>query len=76
MYVNNYNNDNKTKSGLGIVSIFEVVGIVFIVLKLCKVIDWSWWLVLLPIYAPIFLYFFIIGVAVCLYTWLLKKRGY
>lgn len=31
----------------------EVLGIVFIVLKLVGVIDWSWWLVLLPIYAPL-----------------------
>lgn len=26
------------------------LGLVFITLKLCAVIDWSWWLVLLPIY--------------------------
>ena len=31
--------------GLDLVS---VLGIVFIILKLCKVIDWSWWWVLLP----------------------------
>ena len=29
------------------------VGLIFIVLKLTEVIDWSWWLVLLPFYAPI-----------------------
>ena len=29
-----------------------LLGIAFIVLKLCGVIDWSWWLVLLPIYGP------------------------
>ena len=28
-----------------------VLGVVFIVLKLVHVIAWSWWLVLLPIYA-------------------------
>jgi hypothetical protein len=27
--------------------------IAFIVLKLCKVIDWSWWWVLSPIWIPI-----------------------
>ncbi|BAU40123.1 hypothetical protein [Ralstonia phage RSP15] len=27
-----------------------VLGIVFVVLKLCGVINWSWWLVLLPFY--------------------------
>lgn len=35
------------KSG---VSFAGLLGIVFIVLKLCHVIDWSWWLVLLPLY--------------------------
>jgi hypothetical protein len=28
--------------------ITEAITIVFVVLKLCGVIDWSWWLVLLP----------------------------
>jgi len=30
--------------------IFGVLGIVFVVLKLCHIITWSWWLVLLPFY--------------------------
>ena len=34
--------------------------IVFIVLKLCNVIDWSWWLVLLPILIPIGIWLLII----------------
>ena len=38
--------------GTGGVGFFGVLGIVFIVLKLCGVINWSWWLVLLPIYGP------------------------
>ena len=33
-------------------AIIGVLGIVFIILKLTKVISWSWWLVLLPIYGP------------------------
>ena len=37
--------DNQTGIGL-----FGVIGIVFIILKLCHVIKWSWWLVLLPFY--------------------------
>ena len=28
-----------------------LIGGVFIVLKLCGVLDWEWWLVLLPFYA-------------------------
>ena len=27
-----------------------LLGIVFVTLKLCSVISWSWWLVLLPFY--------------------------
>lgn len=33
-------------------SFFGVLGLIFIVLKLCGVIAWSWWIVLLPIYGP------------------------
>jgi len=33
-------------------SLFGVLGVVFVVLKLVEVIDWSWWLVLLPLYGP------------------------
>lgn len=32
------------------VSFFGLLGLLFIALKLCAVIDWSWWLVLLPLY--------------------------
>jgi len=37
----------ETSSGIGF---FRLLAIVFIVLKLTEYIDWSWWLVLLPIY--------------------------
>lgn len=37
----------------GGIGFFEVLGLVFIVLKLCGVIDWSWWWVLAPIWMPI-----------------------
>lgn len=35
-----------TSGGISFVGLLQVA---FIVLKLCKVIDWSWWLVLSPI---------------------------
>ena len=35
------------ENGIGL---FTVLGIVFTVLKLVGVINWSWWLVLLPFY--------------------------
>lgn len=40
--------DNKTTYSTGGVSVCTVIGIVFLILKLVGVIDWSWWLVLLP----------------------------
>lgn len=41
-------------AGIGI-GIFDVVGIVFIILKLVGVINWSWWWVLAPIWIPVVL---------------------
>ena len=37
-------------SGIGFVSLLALS---FIVLKLCSVITWSWWVVLLPLEIPI-----------------------
>lgn len=43
--------DNKTTSGgIGFTSLLLIA---FIVLKLCDVIDWSWWWVLSPFWIPI-----------------------
>jgi hypothetical protein len=33
--------------------ILGILGIVFVTLKLCGVINWSWWWVLLPFYGPL-----------------------
>ena len=41
---------NNTNKGIGFCGL---LGVAFIVLKLCNVIDWSWWWVLLPIYGPL-----------------------
>ena len=38
-------------------SFTTTLGLIFIVLKLCEVINWSWWLVLLPFYYLIILIF-------------------
>lgn len=45
--------------------ILGLLGIAFIVLKLCGVINWSWWLVLLPIYGPIVLTLIAVCIIVC-----------
>lgn len=44
-------NSTNSLSGGGI-GFFGLLAIVFIVLKLCKVIDWSWWWVLGPLWIP------------------------
>jgi hypothetical protein len=55
-------NDKKViyTSGGGI-GLGTTLFIVFLVLKLCGVIDWSWWWVFLPLIAP-----YILGTAVLL----------
>ena len=30
------------------IGVFELLGVAFVVLKLCKVITWSWWWVTVP----------------------------
>ena len=46
--------ENKKTSGSGI-GFGGLLTLVFIVLKLCKVINWSWWWVLSPIWIGIVL---------------------
>lgn len=40
-------------------SLFTLLGIVFVVLKLCKVINWNWPVVLTPFIPLVAMYFFI-----------------
>ena len=44
---------DSTNSSRGGISLLGALGIVFIVLKLVGTIDWSWWWVLAPFWAPI-----------------------
>ena len=43
------NKMSNSSSSTGI-SFFGLLGIVFIIFKLTHIIDWSWWLILLPLY--------------------------
>lgn len=45
-------NNNSNGAYIAGLSFTSVLGLIFIVLKLVGVINWSWWLVLLPIYGP------------------------
>lgn len=62
---NVYNTSSSSSAGIGFLG---ALGIVFIVLKLCGVIDWSWWLVTLPIYGGFILWLiFVIVFAIIAY---------
>ena len=57
--------DKKTSTAAkGGMSFLEVLLLVFIVLKLCKVITWSWWWVLSPIWIPIGLWLILLIVTI------------
>lgn len=47
-------------------AIAAVLGIAFVILKLCHVIDWSWWWVTLPFWAWIVVALFAIGIIVAI----------
>lgn len=62
---NNENNVN-VSSGIGFI---EVLQIVFIVLKLVKVINWSWVWVLSPTWIPL-----LITIICLLIAWIIYKK--
>lgn len=45
--------ETNTRAATGGIGFLGALTIAFIVLKLCHVIDWSWWWVLAPIWIPI-----------------------
>ncbi len=50
-------NEVKTNGGIGFTGLLTIV---FIVLKLTKVIDWSWWWVVSPLWIHVALVFVIL----------------
>jgi hypothetical protein len=44
-----------SKPTYGGIGFMKLLALAFIVLKLCNVIDWSWWWVTCPIWGPIVL---------------------
>ena len=62
----NYNTRNENKNvynGIGILGLLQVV---FIALKVAKVIDWSWWLVFIPAWIDIGIFLIIVIIAIIL----------
>lgn len=52
--------NNTVRSGI---NFFELLGVVFIILRLCGVIDWPWVWVLAPIWVPIGLWLLAVLIA-------------
>ena len=52
--------DNSSSGGVGFTSLLQIA---FIALKLCKVIDWSWWYVFVPTIIPFGLAAIIVSVS-------------
>lgn len=63
------NNNNYTTGGI---TAIDVLQIVFIVLKLCGVIKWSWWLVLMPIWISLGIGVILLIILVIYGIWLKK----
>ena len=59
-------NKESGKQGVGAL---ELLSIAFIVLKLCKVIDWSWWWVLSPVWITVV----IVVILLIISFWISKK---
>lgn len=53
--------NNNSNSGVGF---FGLLAILFIALKLTGYINWSWWLVMLPLYGPLL---FVIGIFIVVF---------
>lgn len=59
------------------IGFFSLLGIVFITLKLCGVINWEWWIVTIPLWGGLALSALLFAVAIIFYClgWVLDKAG-
>jgi hypothetical protein len=57
------NNNNSSSGGIGFAGLLTIV---FIILKLCKVISWSWWWVLSPLWISMIISLIIIGIYIAI----------
>ena len=58
-------------SGSGGIGLFGVMFIVFLILKLCGIITWSWWWVTCPLWGPlaiVLLVLLVIGLGVLIFS--------
>ena len=68
---------NETKVNPGNFSVVGLLGVAFVVLKLCGVINWSWWWVTAPFWIPSAIALVIVAVLLGLVglSWLVSKKG-
>lgn len=68
--------NTRTSTTTSGVSILELLTVAFIILKLCHVIDWSWWWVLAPTWIPLALAAVILVICgiIKLIGWILGRR--
>jgi phosphoglycerol transferase MdoB-like AlkP superfamily enzyme len=50
---------NSGSTKIGGIGTLSLLGVAFIILRLCHVIDWSWWWVLSPFWIPIGIVLFV-----------------
>ena len=67
----NNSSSNSASGGIGFVGLLTIV---FIVLKLCHIIDWSWLWVLSPIWITFCFFFSAIVIAFLIYLWKKRRR--
>lgn len=71
------NSSDGASSGIDVAGL---LGVVFVTLKLCNVIDWSWWYVTLPFWGPLALFLVIVAVMfgaagiIALVGWAVDRR--
>ena len=61
-----------SNNGLGLGFAGFVLFVVFLVLKLCKVIAWSWWWVTAPLWIPTIIS--IVAIILCVVVALVSKK--
>lgn len=72
-------NDKTTVASSG-VGLDIILFVVFLVLKLCNIIDWSWWWVTAPLWIPVvlfvgvFLVVFVIAFCVGIIKYIVKRN--
>lgn len=66
-------NESRSAGGVGFVGLLQLL---FIGLKLCKVIDWSWWWVLAPTWISVSLLIVVIVIICIVFGVKRKKKGW